>query len=321
MWEILFWLFLFLGGYFIIFFAADVFLDNLKDLCLIFNLSPFIIGLLVLGIDPEESIASIIAAINGLPFIAVGNVIGNSILSLSLCFALAAFFYKIELKAISKFYFFILYSCMIAIILSFTLQFGLFIFGFIALFLYFLYVFKSLKDVSKKGTIEVVEIDEILEEMEKFEFDKVSKFKKVVWVLLSLLFIILGGELLIFSAENIIILTHIPEEFFGFIIIAFVTNVEELTLIFKSIKKKSIEIGLGGMIGKVIWNLSLTYGISAIIAINIQFLLILILNWIILFLLIIFYQFKANKKEMGRPDAIVLIIFLFIFLIINLLSI
>jgi len=321
MWEIIFWLSLFVGSYFIIFFAADVFLDNLKDLCLIFNLSPFIIGLLVLGIDPEESIASIIAAINGLPFIAVGNVIGNSILSLSLCFALAAFFYKIELKAISKFYFFILYSCMIAIILSFTLQFGLFIFGFIALFLYFLYVFKSLKDVSKKGTIEVVEIDEILEEMEKFEFDKVSKFKKVVWVLLSLLFIILGGELLIFSAENIIILTHIPEEFFGFIIIAFVTNVEELTLIFKSIKKKSIEIGLGGMIGKVIWNLSLTYGISAIIAINIQFLLILILNWIILFLLIIFYQFKANKKEMGRPDAIVLIIFLFIFLIINLLSI
>ncbi|MFX1590500.1 MAG: sodium:calcium antiporter, partial [Promethearchaeota archaeon] len=275
----------------------------------------------VLGIDPEESIASIIAAINGLPFIAVGNVIGNSILSLSLCFALAAFFYKIELKVISKFYFFILYSCMIAMILSFTLQFGLFIFGFITLFFYFLYVFKSLKDVSKKGTVEVVEISEILEEIEKFEFDKVSKFKKVVWVLLSLLFIILGGELLIFSAENIIILTHISEEFFGFIIIAFVTNVEELTLIFKSIKKKSTEIGLGGMIGKVIWNLSLTYGISAIIAINIQFLSILLLNWIILLLLIIFYQFKANRKEIGKPDAIILIIFLVIFLVINLLSI
>lgn len=321
MWEILFWLFLFVGGYFIIFFAADIFLNNLKDLCLVFNLSPFIIGLLVLGIDPEESIASIIAAINGLPFIAVGNVIGNSILSLSLCFALAAFFYKIELKAISKFYFLILYSCMIAIILSFTFQFGLFIFGFITLFLYFLYIFKSLKEVSKKGTVEIVEIDEILEEKEKFEYDKVSKFKKAVWVLLSLLFIILGGELLIFSAENIMILTHIAEEFFGFIIIAFVTNVEELTLIFKSIKRKSMEIGLGGMIGKVIWNLSLTYGISAIIAINIQFLLILILNWIILLILIIFYQFKANKKEMGKPDAIILTIFLVIFLVINLLSI
>lgn len=321
MWEILFWLFLFVGGYFIIFFSVDVFLDNLKDLCLVFNLSPFIIGLVVLGIDPEESIASIIAAINGLPFIAVGNVIGNSILSLSLCFALAAFFYKIELKAISKFYFLILYSCMIAIILSFTFQFGLFIFGFITLFLYFLYILKSVKDVSKKGTVEIVEIEEILEEREKFEYDKVSKFKKVVWILLSLLFIILGGELLIFSAENIMILTHIAEEFFGFIIIAFVTNVEELTLIFKSIKKKSIEIGLGGMIGKVIWNLSLTYGISAIIAINIQFLLILILNWIILLLLIIFFQFKANKKEMGKPDAIILTIFLVTFLIINLLSI
>ena len=78
MWTLVLWILLFIGGYIIIYFAADVFLDNLKDLCLIYGLSAFIMGSLIIGIDPEESVASITAGAYGLPYIAVGNVIGNS---------------------------------------------------------------------------------------------------------------------------------------------------------------------------------------------------------------------------------------------------
>ena len=81
MWFLILWIALFVVGYIIIFFSADFFIDNLKDLCIIYDISPFIIGLIVLGVDPEESIASIVAAINGLPYIAVGNVIGADILN------------------------------------------------------------------------------------------------------------------------------------------------------------------------------------------------------------------------------------------------
>ncbi|MFX0072366.1 MAG: hypothetical protein ACFFAO_14875, partial [Candidatus Hermodarchaeota archaeon] len=98
---VFFWIGLFIGGFLIIFFAADIFIDKLKDICVMYNVSPFIIGLLVLGIDPEESIASVIAAINNRPYIAVGNVIGNSIFSLTLCFALPALFYRIEFDKVS----------------------------------------------------------------------------------------------------------------------------------------------------------------------------------------------------------------------------
>ena len=55
------WILLFIIGYLIIFFSADVFLNNLKDICIIYGISPFIIGAIIIGIDPEESIASIIA--------------------------------------------------------------------------------------------------------------------------------------------------------------------------------------------------------------------------------------------------------------------
>ncbi|MFW9938581.1 MAG: sodium:calcium antiporter [Candidatus Thorarchaeota archaeon] len=319
--EILIWISLFLGGYLVIYFAADLFLDNLKSICLIYKLSPFIIGLLVLGIDPEESIASIIAAINQLPYISIGNVIGNSILSLSLCFALPTFFYRINLKSISHFYFIILYSCAIMILCSFLFRFGLLILGVGALLLYFIYIFKSFRDLSKKERIETINIVEISELKKEERITASLKYRKIILIIFSFSFIVIGGELLIFSAENLIILTGLSEEFFGFIIIAFVTNVEEITLIFKSIKKKSTEIGIGGMIGKVIWNLSFTFGVSGMISLNIEFNWILIINWLILISLIVFYHFRVGYESTTMLDPIILSSFLIIFIVFNLMTI
>ena len=316
------WIGLFALGYLIIFFAADVFLDNLKELCVMYNVSPFIIGLLILGIDPEESIASIVAAINGLSYIAVGNVIGNSIIALSLCFALPAFFYKIEIESIPQFYFILIYTCMMFILLGFLIYMGLFIFGMLALILYGIYVFRNIRHFSKKGITHIViqsDSEKIKEGKDKNK--KSGKLKKAVLVLISFIFIFIGGELLIFATEELIFITKIPETFFGLVIIAFVTNVEELTLVFKSIKKQSIEIGLGGMIGKLIWNLTLTFGISAIIAMNIKFAWILIWNWLILLFIIIYFNIISKKKQISLKDGIILMIFFIAFLIVNLLTI
>ena len=318
MWGLLFWLGLFIVGFLIIFFSADFFIDNLKDLCLIYGVSSFIVGLLILGIDPEESIASIAAAFNGLPYIALGNVIGNSIISLSLCFALPAFFYKIDLKSVSRFYFLILYTCMGAILFSFFIQFGLFIFGLIAIVIYLIYFFRSLRYAKKVREIKIIDLKEFIKEIHEIEEFKVSnKKRKILLVCLGLILIFLGGELLIFSTVQIMVLTGFSEAFFGFIIIAFITNVEELTLIFKSIKKGSIEIGLGGMVGKLIWNLSFSFGVSGVIALSINFTSILLLNWLILLGLIIFYQVKSMTKSLNKKDGIILIFFLLFFLILN----
>jgi len=316
--EPLLWIAFFIAGYLIIFFSADVFIDNLRDLCVIYNVSPFVIGLIVLGIDPEESTASIVAAINDLPYIAVGNVIGNSIIALSLCFAIPAFFHEINLKSISRFYFLIIYASLIAIFLSFFIPLGLFIAGFVVLILFLIYFVKSIKNISEKGSAETFKIEVVVHKIEKKNQNKKGlKLKKIVFACISLLFIFLGGELLIISTEQIINLTHIPETFFGFIIIAFVTNVEELTLILKSIKKGSVEIGLGGMIGKLIWNLSVTYGISGIIAMNIEFNWLLIFNWLILLFIMIFYQQMVKMQILTRKGALFLTGILIVFLIIN----
>ncbi|NVM02533.1 MAG: hypothetical protein HWN67_09375 [Candidatus Helarchaeota archaeon] len=320
--SFLFWIGIFFGGYLIIFLFADIFIDNLKILCIIYGVSPFIIGSMVLGIDPEESIASIIASINGLPYIAVGNVIGNSIIALTLCFSLPALFYEIKFKKVSKFYFVIIFSCLFFILFSFLITSGLLIFGSACLLAYLLYLIRNIRYISKEKEIDFNVENELLEyeeEGEIKEITKKSKLKMVFLILISLIFIIIGGELLIYSTTELIKMTGISESIFGFIIIALTTNVEELTLVLKSIKKHTVEIGLGGMIGKIIWNFTITFGISGIIALNITFDWNLIWNWIILLLIISYFYTISWKKSLTRRDGVFLFIIFIIFLIFNIL--
>jgi len=313
------WIIFFIGSYFIIFFAADIFLDNLKDICIIYNLSPFIIGMLVLGIDPEESIASIIAAINGLPYVSFGNVVGNSIIAMTLPFSLSLLFYTLKFKSLSRFYFIILYILLINLLFSFVFNNFMFVSGLIALGVYIIYFLRNLKYYSqeKKISIDVIEDDTKFNERESMELQGSSKIKKIFLTSIGLVFIIIGGELLILSAGQIIDILHIPEAFFGFIIIGFVTNVEELTLILKSIKKKSVDIGFGGMIGKLIWNLTITFGISGVIMMNISFKLILLWNWLLLLIIIVYFNLSSRKEKLTKKDGLILLVIFIVFIIIN----
>jgi cation:H+ antiporter len=317
--EILLWVALFIGGYLIIFFAADFFLDNLKDVCLIYKLSPFIIGMLILGIDPEESIASIVAAINGLPYLSMGNVIGNSIIAMTLPFALPLLFKSIKFNRISSFYFTLLYLLMCIVLIGFMFNYFLLFSGIIALIGYFIYFIRNFKHYRKEKEMENDNANQKLDihEDELKDLKSALKFKKILYVIIGLIFIFIGGEILVFSGEKIIDLLKIPEIFFGFIIVGFVTNVEEMTLVIKSIKKKSIEIGFGGMVGKLIWNLTITFGVSGIIIMDIGFNSIFIWNWLILFVIIIYFNLCSIRRKLERRDGILLLMIFTLFILSN----
>ncbi|MFX0027848.1 MAG: sodium:calcium antiporter [Promethearchaeota archaeon] len=316
--AIILWIFLFIAGYLIIFISADILLDNLKELCIIYGISPFIIGILIIGIDPEESIASILAAVNGLPYIAVGNVIGNSIVALTLSFAIPAFIYRINIKTISQIYFSFLYICLTLILVGILAYLRLFLVGIIVIFVYFVFMIRNVKIISKDNLNKKSSKENLIDFDKKLLKSKEnSKLRNIFLILLSFILIFTGGELLIYSTEKLIKITSIPETFFGLVIIAFVTNVEELTLVLKSIKKKSIEFGLGGMIGKVLWNLTITFGISAIILINFKILSIIFWNWLVLLTVIIYFNLISIRKSMNWKDGIILTIILTSFLILN----
>ncbi len=195
----------------------------------------------------------------------------------------------------------------------------MFVSGLIALGVYIIYFLRNLRHYSQEKDRNTgdFENEPEFDEGGSIEYQRSSKLKKIFLASIGLVFIFIGGELLILSADQIINILHIPEAFFGFIIIGFVTNVEELTLILKSIKKKAMDIGFGGMIGKLIWNLTITFGISGVIMTNIPFKLILLWNWLILLLIIVYFNISYRREKLTKKDGLILLVIFIGFIIIN----
>ena len=65
--------------------------------------------------------------------------------------------------------------------------------------------------ISRKGEIDMVQLEELVEDLktEEGEIDKSSRNKKIGLACLAFALIFIGGELLIYSAENLIEYTGI----------------------------------------------------------------------------------------------------------------
>lgn len=249
---------------FLISWGADTVIDEIEEIADNFHLSGVAIAFLILGVDLEETLASWSSAWNGFPEIALGNVIGNSIISISLCFALPALFFTIKFDKISP-----IYMIFLAILgglnlgVAFFPEFG-WIWGITACLIFVTYGIWNFRQISK------AKLDnEKIKTQPKNEEDKESagklEWKDLVLGILGLVALILGSDLLVSSIEGLLQNSPLTEAVIGVGLVAAATNVEEYFLLFKSIQKKKEEIGIAALLGKVIWNLGITFGVSLLI--------------------------------------------------------
>lgn len=309
---------LFIGFFALIYFMADVFIDNLKEICHKFEISPLIIGLLVIGIDLEELVASVFASINGLPYIAIGNVIGNSIISLTIGFGFPALIFKLNFEKVSIFYPILMVIMGSSILIGILVPFGLFYAGLFNISMFTYYLVRNLMKFKSTKDVEIYIVDE--EEEENGEEEETTR-KNIILIVISFILIFIGGQGLVLTAEIIIRVTLIAETFFGLVIISMLTNVEEFLLIYKSIKKKEPHIGIGGMIGKVFWNFGITFGVSSIILMTISGTLILMINCVMLIGVLFIFLSVSKKRSMHVLIGSILTNLFIIYLIINFLFI
>lgn len=365
---------IFIIGYLLIYFFADILIDKLKDISRIKHVSPFIIGLLILGIDVEETIASIQGATAGLAQISIGNVIGNSIIAFTLCFALPALFFTLKMDHLPRKY--LLLMLLLVINATFLVIYGrlTWLFGVIGFIIFAIYIYRNLRIYKKTHTTEIIikdtEVDdddddddedndngnELNKDDEQTKKEHVKEHdrneenedndmstpkmgeriqeekicleskkklnKHILIAILSLVLVIIGGNLLIDGVKGLVENTGISEGFYGLIVIAFATNVEEIMLLVKAVQKHQEEIGLGAMIGKKIWNLGLTLGISGMIIQQANYPSIFLWNAIILLMIELYFLYIVIKKQkLTRIDAVVLMVFFILFLILNLIFI
>jgi len=260
-----------IAGFYMLIKGANFVIDNASALALKIGIPLFIVGLTVVAFGtslPELSVSlfsSIKAFQDGIPAdIAVGNIIGSNMANLTLIFGSAALFAPVVIhKRILK-------------------QDVPFLLGISILFVLFMYFFDEVYRINRIEALVLilcfVMYMTIMIKQKVLE-DVAVDSNVIVWKALLLLFIgfigvIIGGNLITLSAERLSISLLVDvfnmnplkvTSLVGLSVVAVGTSLPELVTTIIAVKKGSVDIAVGNVVGSNIFNILFVGGLSGLI--------------------------------------------------------
>jgi len=139
----------------------------------------------------------------------------------------------------------------------------------------------------------------------------------LVWIILGLIALVVGGEFLVRSAVALSFKLNISKMVIGMTVVSFATSAPELLVSLNAALSGFPDIAINNVIGSNIANIGLVLGITAIvgsIAVDKSFYK---LNWPVMMLFsIALYYFLHNDNELSRVEGGILFVSLIVFLVI-----
>ncbi len=305
-------IFLIIVGFAFLVGGADLLVRGSSNIAKRFHIPEIIIGLTIvaIGTSMPELFITISSAKRGAADLILGNAIGSNIINLMLIFALTALIRPIEIEKDVK----IMHLPVTLLTTLVILIMGMGVLGSEpdvinksdGVFLVFLYAIYFLYPV----VIEVRDIWNTDEEEKKtHKKPKVNILFSVLAVLFGILFLRIGGDVVVDIATKLALSFGVSERVIGLTIVAFGTALPELvTSIFAALKN---EVGLatGNLLGSCILNICLILGTGAIIT-PLDFSSEIHASVLILAGGIIFIWascFFGEKNKITRPKALILL--------------
>ena len=240
---------LLLVGFVFLIKGSDFFVDGASSIASILRVPTIIVGLTIvaLGTSAPEAAVSITSSLTGSNAMAVSNVIGSNLFNMLMVIGIAALLSNLlmEKSVLEK---------DLPFLVGVTILFVIFIFiggglsnieGIIFLIIlvaYILYLIRDSKKSSESGVVEK---------------PKFSLKKSIIFIIIGLVGIILGGDLVVDSASAIAIALGMSETLVGLTIVAIGTSLPELVT--------SIMV-IGNVIGSNIFNILFVLGASSAIS-------------------------------------------------------
>ena len=313
MYEFIYPLFLFLIGSIMLFVGSDYLVDNSSLLAKRNNLSPIIIGVTVIafGTSLPELVVSLNAALNDLPNLIIGNIVGSNISNICLVLGLVLVFFNFKILDVKNSKINLCSLFFITIIFLFLILFNnklSFFVALIFLFLFLLYLFLIFQNynLDKQNTV----------------FKGVSLIRIISLIILGLFLVVFGSELFIKGAIDLAGLIGMENSVVGLTIIALGTSIPELFVSINAAFKKEYDFIFGNVLGSNIINILLVGGLVSLfreLSYNSfdYYNSIIILSFSTFLLVFLF----IHKIILNRILGSVFIIIYFIFLYINFLKI
>ena len=251
-------------GFVLLIKGADFLVTGSSSIAKKFNISEIVIGLTIVSIGTSlpELFVSIKSAISGHSDMAIGNVIGSNIANLLLILGMSTIIRSVSFKRETRLI--EIPMCLaITIIFMMICNFGQNVTRFEAIFLLVLFVLFIIYTIVMAFKGEKFDKEDGEEAGE--DEDTGSIIKNVVYIILGIVLLKLGGDFTVDNAENIANFFNLSEKIISVTILAIGTSLPELvTGVSAAIKGKS-DIAIGNILGSNIFNMLLIIGVSALI--------------------------------------------------------
>ena len=252
-----------LAGFALLIWSADKFVDGASAIARNLDISPLLIGLVIVGFGTSapEMLVAAFASAEGSPGLAIGNALGSNITNIALVLGTTALFVPMQVHSgILKREMPILMAIMFIILLMLMDQTLGFIDGLIlASGLVIVMTWLSKQALKESG-------DPMSKEFEQELPDLMPMPKASLTLIIGLLILLGSSKLLVWGATNIAVELGISDLIIGLTIVAIGTSLPELAATIMSAYKNEHDIALGNIIGSNIFNMLGVLAIPALIA-------------------------------------------------------
>jgi cation:H+ antiporter len=256
---------LFVVGFFALIKGADWLVEGAASIARRFKIPNIVIGLTIVafGTSAPEFIVNIFASLQGNSDIAIGNVLGSNIANILLILGVAAIIYPLrtpENTVWKEIPLSLLAALMLAVLAndiridgaitsSLSRGDGMVLLAFFIIFLYYTFGISKVSDGAG--------VDENIKEL--------PTGKSVLFVILGLLGLTVGGKWIVDGAVSIAAVFEMPQAVVGLTLVAIGTSLPELATSAVAAFKKQPDIAIGNVVGSNIFNIFWILGASALI--------------------------------------------------------
>ncbi len=271
-----------LVGFLILFKSADFFVIGAVTTARNFHISPMVVGLTIvaLGTSAPEIFVAVTSSLQGEPELAVGNAIGSNIANIGMVLGITALIiplpFRQDILKKDLPIMFLVTLCAGATLVDFHLGFwdGLLLFACLATFLYRLAhehisarTANSLAESQKPEPHIETSLDQDKEYLSELDdIADMSQKKAAVTLVLSLVFLLLSSELLVWAVVQIAQKIGVSELIIGLTVVAIGTSLPELVVSVTSAVKGETDLAIGNIVGSNIFNMLAVLAIPCLLA-------------------------------------------------------
>ena len=293
-------------GFVLLIKGSDFFVDGSSNIAYILKIPTLIVGLTIVafGTSAPEAAVSITSSLSGSNALAVSNVIGSNLFNILIIIGICALLNELEIKRIvltKDLPFLVIVTLIVSAFILIRWQITQFegIFLLILIIAYVCYLVYSARK-SKAGS-------------EKTE-PKMGLLRSIIYIVLGIIAIILGGNFVVDSASYIAIALGMSETLVGLTIVAIGTSLPELVTSLTALKKGETELIIGNVIGSNIFNILFVLGASSAISaipVNPNMLLDIV---IMIIVTVLCFIFAKTQDKFDKKEGIVLIILFIVYM-------